>query len=222
MPVDLHIMDKAKLFSEPERRLVMTILEDTLAKVERCCPLGDLDIVIFPTENYTHPEAYHGGYTYSANCLEISVNPRHGLFAARFAVEFPALILHEVHHCLRFRHVRDWNVGELVVLEGLAMNAETAFGDAPLPTDSSMTDGTLLQLCAKALETKDEAGFDKTAWVYGRDSDEETPYIYLIGRKLVNAALSILTKNAFEAVAEDSQTLLALGKDGLGLNVHAP
>lgn len=213
-------MDQGKLFTGAERRMVMGILKQTLAKVDRLCPLGDLDVVIFPTENYTHPEGYHGGYTFSANCVEISVNPRHGLFAERFEIEFPALILHEVHHCLRYRHVGVWNVGELVVLEGLAMNAETTFGDAPLPTDYSMPEAALLQLCVKALDTKNDTGFEKTAWVYGRDSDEETAYIYLIGRKLVTSALNALNKNAFEAVDESCTTLLALGDQGLRQDVQ--
>ncbi len=220
MPVDLHIMDKAKLFSDAEHSMVLNVLRDTLAKVETYCALGDLDLVIFPTENYTHPEGYRGGFTFSANCLEISVNPKHSLFAKRFEIEFPALILHEVHHCLRYRHVAVWNVGELVVLEGLAMSAESAFGDKPLPKESSMSDEALLQLCRKACETQDDEGFEKTMWVYGRDSDEETPHIYLIGSKLVSSALGVLGKNAFEAVGESSRKLLALGGEVLIPDAH--
>ena len=222
MPVDLHIMDKGKLFSEAERSMVLNILRATLAKVENCCALGDLDVVIFPTENYTHPEGYHGGFTFSANCLEISVNPKHSLFAKQFETEFPALILHEVHHCLRYRHVKAWNVGELVVLEGLAMSAESAFGDRPLPTASSMSDEALVKLCRQACETQDDAGFEKSMWVYGRDSDEETPYIYLIGAKLVSSALDVLDKNAFEALGESSRNLLGLASKALMLEAHFP
>jgi hypothetical protein len=217
VPVDLHIMDKAQLFTGSQYRMVKNILEDTLGKIDRCSPLGDLDVVVFPTENYTHPEGYHGGYTFGANSLEISVNPRHELFTKRFEIEFPALILHEVHHCLRYRHVGAWTVGELIVLEGLAMNAETAFGDPPLPTESSMSEDTLLQLCVKACAAQHDESSEKTAWVYGRDGDEETPYIYLIGRKLVTPALARLNKNAFEAVGESSQTLLEIGSKALGL-----
>jgi hypothetical protein len=77
MSVDLHIMDKAKLFSDAERGMVLSILRDTIEKVENFCPLGDLDVVIFPTENFTHSDGYHSGFAFSANCLEISVNPRH-------------------------------------------------------------------------------------------------------------------------------------------------
>jgi Predicted Zn-dependent protease (DUF2268) len=220
MPVDLHIMDKAKLFSDAEQSMVLNVLKDTLAKVENCCPLGDLDVVIFPTENYTHPEAYHGGFAFSANCLEISVNPKHCLFATRFEIEFPALILHELHHCLRVRHVKVWNVGELVVLEGLAMSAESAFGDRPLSTDSSMSNEALLKLCRKACETQDDEGYEESKWVYGRDSDEETPYIYLMGSKLVSSALGVLDKNAFEAVGESSRKLLGLGSEALMLEAH--
>jgi Predicted Zn-dependent protease (DUF2268) len=222
MPVDLHIMDKAKLFSDAEHSMVLNVLKDTLAKVENCCPLGDLDLVIFPTENYTHPEGYHGGFTFSANCLEISVNPKHSLFATRFETEFPALILHEVHHCLRYRHVGVWTVGELVVLEGLAMSAEIAFGDRPLPTHSAMSEEALLKLCRKACGTQDDEGFEKSLWVYGRDSDEETPYIYLIGSKIVSSALGVMDKNAFEAVGESSRKLLGLGSETLMLDVHRP
>jgi hypothetical protein len=72
-------------------------------------------------------------------------------------------------------------------------------------------------LCVKACAAQHDESSEKTAWVYGRDSDEETPYIYLIGRKLVTPALATLNKNAFEAVGESSQTLFEFGSKALGL-----
>ncbi len=219
MAVDIHIMDKSGLFSPAQRDRVLVMINDALANVGLCCAIPDLDIIVFPTENYDHPEGYHGGYAFGPNCFEVSINPSHKLFETRFEIEFPGLVLHELHHCLRFPHVKTWTVGELVLLEGLAKRAELAFGNEQLPLDSALPFSARLDLCQQALDKRNDHGHGNTVWVYARNSDEESPHLYLIGDMLVSAALQNLQMNAFQAVDAKADFLLNTGAEVLGLRV---
>jgi hypothetical protein len=70
-----------------------------------------------------------------------------------------------------------------------------------------------------ALDKRNDHGHENTVWVYARNSDKESPHLYLIGDMLVSAALQNLDMNALQAVDSKADLLLNTGAEVLGLRV---
>ena len=212
MPVHVAIMDRGRPLSEPVRRQVLDQVKLGVAVVERHAPDLDVDLSVVPTGIYDHPRWYRSGKAFGPGYAQIEFTPDHTLFDSEWPREGAALVIHELHHCLRWpRSGSDWTLGDIVVLEGLAMLAEEADGTPPLDYGTPPSTEALSNLCARVWEERDRAECESTAWFRATKVDEEeldASVSYHVGRHMMKRAVRALEVDAFAAASLPTATLL--------------
>ena len=208
-------MGKGKLLNAKASSRVLECVHETLSKLEALHPITELDLVLFPSFNLTHPRWFRTGMCHSANAVEISFNPNHDLFDSRLEVELPPLILHEVHHALRYRHFDQWTIGENLILEGLARCAEGVLGDVPMDYNPQLPQDKLKELCTKAANEMDITDPEKFYWIWESYSNDHVSNMYHVGYWFAQTALENLNKNAFTVISHSYQSLMSTGREAM-------
>ncbi|MEL6800188.1 MAG: DUF2268 domain-containing putative Zn-dependent protease [Pseudomonadota bacterium] len=170
------------------------------------------DLAIVPTDIYIDPRWYRSGKAYGPGYAQIEFNPDHPRFETDWDTECGALVLHELHHCLRWKHVGPrWTVGEVVVLEGLAMLAESTSGFRPMDYGDAPPASVLSNLCKKAYLARSESESAEPAWFRSTEIlgvDLDAPVNYHLSKKMMREATRALGLNPFQAAGVSCETLL--------------
>lgn len=211
MGVNLHIMDKGRPLGDRCRIRVLTPINAAIATLMRYAPALDADLVIIPTDIYSHPRWYRSGKAYGPGYAQIEFNPDHPRFETEWDTEASALVIHELHHCLRWPFVSNWTIGEVIVLEGLAMLAEGWDGHQAMDYGNPLPTPVLDKVCMRALEEREREETEDTRWFRDTcvgDIFLDAPVNYQIGKRLMQLATTKLNVDPFQAASLPTETLL--------------
>ena len=114
--------------------------------------LSDVDVILYPTDfgRDWSISAHTAGPHLVVIGVDVALLTSDALYQ-----EVRCCLVHELHHCLRWRHVPRWTVAEAVILEGLAKRADIDAFRADVPD-------------AVIAEVRIEAGLDDLARRGGR------------------------------------------------------
>jgi hypothetical protein len=206
MPATMHMMGPEQFQSAEQRSRVMDCFAQTLAAIEEIHPIDRMDIVLFPTSNHVDPDNFIGGMCHNTHAVECSFNPDHPKFESEYRTNLPALLIHEVHHALRYRYAGPWTVGENLVLEGLAMAAEKQFGYGLPNYGEPLPKKALKKYCEMGFRDRhnpiNPAADPKTySWIWQQHGDKYTANMYHAGYRIISNALDDLALTPFAAIA---------------------
>lgn len=211
MTIQLHLMDRGQPLNPTLRDRVLDPIQAAVRTIATYVPAFDADLVIIPTDIYTHPRWYRSGKAYGPGYAQIEFNPAHPRFDTEWDREAGALVLHELHHCLRWPHVARWTVGEVIVLEGLAMLAEGVDGFLPMDQGDPPPDPILTELCYRAFAVRWDEESAATSWFRNTSVGGtvfDAPVNYHIGKAMMAKALTALDLDPFSAANRPAETLL--------------
>jgi len=201
----LHIMDQGGFLAPYSARL-KDAGQRAIAVLTQYSDLDAVDVSIQPSD-WGPDQPYCQAVATGPNAVQITVE-RTRIESYDIAKSFFRTLVHELHHCLRWRYVRSWTVTEALILEGLALRADTfASGDTtshiPKPQDIR-NDLEYLALHGSSPIT------DHRDWLYcGYDGATDLPSrIYTVGDYLMIRALKTLGINPFQAARLSAETLM--------------
>lgn len=203
MSIDVHIFDRGHAFGHARGTIDLTARragEDMALR----CGLTDVDVAIFPTDwGADQPEA--NAFTMGPHGVHVGIElahlPRYDIQSA-----FYRLMIHELHHCFRWRHVPRWSVSEALALEGLALLADEAMAGPranamPAPVDPQAELAVLRKKGHKKMEKHRD-------WLYAPDAKGAPFRIYTLGRYVMERALRQLDLDPFEAATHSADRLV--------------
>ncbi|MEM9910609.1 MAG: DUF2268 domain-containing putative Zn-dependent protease [Pseudomonadota bacterium] len=193
----------------PMRDPTIDVVRDALQRIQELVEVSDLDVMLVPTPNLSHPRFPVSGYCHNDHAVDCSVNPDHPRYEKTFDVEVPRSIVHEVHHALRYRFAGPWTVGENLVLEGLALCAEGALRCPPAEFEALPKD-VHHSLVTKAHQQKSfpinpNEDHRKYNWIWEANSPDHVANMYYVGRHIVETALANTSEDAFSAIKKPYQ-----------------
>ena len=209
MSLRLHIMGESYWQKHPMREPTLGVVSDALKRIQEFIEVSDLDVMLVPTPNLSHPRFPVSGYCHNDHAVDCSVNPDHPMYETTFDVEVPRSMVHEIHHALRYRFAGPWTVGENLVLEGLALCAECSTGCPPVEFEALPKD-VLKSLISKAHRQKDfpinpNEDYKKFNWIWEAHSSDHVANMYYVGRNIVTNALAKTKQDAFLAIDKPYQ-----------------
>lgn len=209
-------MDQGRPLADSVKERVLRPVEEAIRSLRSNAPELKADFAIIPTDIYVDPRWYRSGKAYGPGYAQLEFNPDHPRFESDWETECGALVLHELHHCLRWKHIGPkWTLGEVVVLEGLAMLAESTDGFQPMDYGAPPSDSVLSELCERAYSARSVGESAETAWfrsteIHGVELD--APVNYHLSKKMMQEATRALGLNPFQAAGLSSETLLRAWK----------
>ncbi|MEL7152119.1 MAG: DUF2268 domain-containing putative Zn-dependent protease [Pseudomonadota bacterium] len=212
MPIHWQIMDRGRRLTDGVRNQIETCVVDAVEIVEQKCPDLDADLSIIATDIYTDPRWYRSGKAFGPGYAQIELNPDHPRFKPDWEDEAAPLVIHELHHCLRWAEkAAEWTIGEVIVLEGLAMLAEETSGKHALFYGKPPRSQVLDRLCKKAFVHSGSAEGEDTSWFRAMEIEGEkleAPVNYHIGKAMMEVSLDAMGLDAFQAAKVPTATLL--------------
>lgn len=216
MPVYWKVMDRGRRLSDASLKRVETCVKAAVHILEQKCPDLDADLALIPTDILEHPKWYRSGKAFGPGYAQVEFNPDHPRFDTDWEDEGAALVIHELHHCLRWKDASTkWTIGEVIVLEGLAMLAERASEKRALDYGEPPSSKILEELCEKAFLHRTSPEGEDTSWFRAMHVDSEVldaPVNYYIGKTMMEVALDALGLDPFQAIKVPSSTLLSTWK----------
>ncbi len=206
MSIRVQILDSGGFFGR-RRALIRRTIDAALAHVHAICGLTDVDLVIHPNDH--GPDQFCiSAFTMGPHNIHIGIE-RSQLSSDELEADLYRTLVHELHHALRWRHVaRKWSVGEVIVLEGLALLAdERAAGphdDIARPL--SDPDAALSYLA----RFRDADVAAHRAWLYAPEPAQPggAARVYTIGRMLMERAIDARGLGPWAAAAIPADDLL--------------
>jgi hypothetical protein len=216
--IRVHVFDVRGRFGTG-RMALESLLYDAVAHVRARSRLRNVDLVVQPLDGTTGSYPIIGK-TFDGNNVHIAVDPSF-LDEEDGEAELSRTCVHELHHALRWRHVRRWTVAEAVVLEGLALVADhDAAGPAGVFADRALRDPNgALDYLARNSEAP-AALHDR--WLYSSEPEHpgDASRVYKAGKLVVGAALQALDETAWDAVRRPGIELVREGMAALGRPMH--
>ena len=192
------------------REKLLPLLEESVHALGGFFVVDRLDILAYPSF-YVIPELGVNGYSEGPHLLHIKLDATSPHFAAQYAQAIPALVAHEVHHCMRGRTVGyGRTLAEALVSEGLACAFELqATGRLPFYAQALGSEQIALML-ARAQAERHASTYDHAAWFYGSALAGIPRHTgYSLGYLLVTAALQQWQCTASDAVARPAADFFA-------------
>lgn len=213
MTIRVHYFDAGKLFGRSMATIRRTLV-DAVAHVEDRSTLADVDVVVQPLDS-GRDQFPIAAFTMGPHNIHIGIE-RSQLRGDDMEADLFRAAVHEMHHALRWRHRGPiWTVGEVVVLEGLALLADTAAAGPDDETDRPLTDpGAALQ---KLERIRAEPLSAHRHWLYSsEDSQPGGPErVYSLGRLVLGAALEAIDADPWQAATMRADDLLSCGAAAL-------
>ena len=110
LKTNVRFLGESKLSGSHVRAAVLDLTHATIESIGFYENINDIEVCLVPTPNHDHPDWFLNGYCYSRFVVLCSFNPDHPLFADSVETELPRLIVHEISHAVRYRHVTEWTV----------------------------------------------------------------------------------------------------------------
>ena len=208
MTIRTHILDAGALFGRARPRVARTI-ERAVTYVQRRSKMQDVDLVVQPTD-FGEGRMPVEAFCMSGHNVHIGVE-RAALRTEELEEDLYRVVVHELHHALRWRHVRTWTVGEGIVLEGLALLADQAAAGPQDVTQRPMKD---------VIGAIDYIGTHRDApirrhqrWLYSPEPEQPGAgdRVYTAGHRVMRAALQGLHISPWTAARRPGDVLLDAG-----------
>ncbi|MEM8850339.1 MAG: DUF2268 domain-containing putative Zn-dependent protease [Pseudomonadota bacterium] len=214
MAIHLHVMDRGRRLDPGTRASLLGPIQLAIREIKDRAPDLEVDLSVVPTDILDERFSCFRGVAYGPGAALIEVNPDHPKYADVWPEGGTALTVHELHHCLRWPHIgpEGWTLGEVAVLEGLAILAEEVVGP---PITSAPDPRSLPMLCDRLWAERHKVESEETAWFRADEADgtaTELAVNYLIGRAMMRKALAELSLDPFEAAYLPVEDLLAASR----------
>ena len=206
MSIHLHIMDRGGALAS--RRAEIEAAAQAAIDVYRTgTDLSEVDISLVPTDWGTDQPFCTAAAT-GPHGVQITIEASR-LDRYAISTSFFRTMVHELRHCLRWRHVTTWTVNEGLVLEGLALRADTL---ASRDTTSHIAPPDAPRVEELYVVRYGDAPLRKHRdWLYSSDdgTQDKPARIYSVGDYLMTRALETLGTDPFAAAALPAPDLIA-------------
>jgi uncharacterized protein YjaZ len=174
--------------------------------VERM-PLSEVDVVLHRNPYFVIPETGIGGYAPTGNVVQIYLDPNNENFASCFSMELAATLVHELHHCMRWRGPGyGKTLREALITEGLAQNFEAEYRGAPPFYAVALREDQLKEMRCKAEHDLDNDSYIHADWFFGSEGRRIPRHTgYSLGYEIVNEYLRTCKMSAAQLWAESAK-----------------
>ncbi|MBM2577355.1 hypothetical protein JQC91_13685 [Jannaschia sp. Os4] len=208
MTIRTHILDAGGLFGRRLPKVNRTV-DAAVTYVCKRSRLTNVDLVVQPTD-FGRDRMAVDAFCMSGHSVHVGIE-REALTSDDWEDDLYRAVVHELHHALRWRHVRRWTVGEALVLEGLALLADQAAAGPQDVTQRPMEDydGALDYIHVH----RDAPIHGHQRWLYSPEPEQPGAghRIYTAGHHLMRAALRDLHITPWTAARRTGSELLDAG-----------
>ena len=165
-----------------------------------------MDVVLHRNPSFVIPETGVCGYAPTANLVEISLDPNNKNFVSCFSMELAATLVHELHHCMRWRGPGyGKTLREAIITEGLAQNFEAEYRGAPPFYAVSLRDDQLKEMRVKSQIDLDSQSYIHADWFFGSETRGIPRHTgYSLGYEIVAEHLRVHKTSAVKLWAESA------------------
>lgn len=161
-----------------------------------------IDAIFLDAPSQVIPEYGVGGYSLSGNIVYISIDPDSDKITKQ---ELLLTILHEVHHCMRYRGPGyGETLGEAMISEGMASLYETEHSSKP---PIYVTVNITEEEVARAKSLLNDKTYDHSEWFFGTKSVSRW-FGYTYGYRLCKGYAERHHTNAREMVSSPAKLIL--------------
>lgn len=166
MSLRIHLLDAGRVL-DPWRMQIEPLIHDSLAELSDHFDLSDLDVIVYPSTQ-SIPELGVNGFAESGHLLHLKLDVSNRYFASQHAQAIPALLAHEVHHCMRDRTVGyGETLAQALVSEGLACAFERQVTGRLPAYATALSDTQLDEWLQRALPHLHSPSYDHASWFFG-------------------------------------------------------
>ena len=206
MTVSITFYDRDNGLSKTQRAAFEDQAKGTVEAISARLPMPDIDVLILTTVNYSRGVYSFTGHTISPHVTMFFVDPGIDTLADYVTAFFPALLAHELHHCLRWPYFSK-TIGEAIILEGMALRAERdlgferrALGQAP--------DQAQMQAMFDKAQSEIDAPHDGS-WIYSAPGGDGWSWIYHLGEYVVDLAFEAEGWDVFSQIDTPAPEIFA-------------
>jgi len=197
-------------FEENKTRIFQKT-ELTLKKLIKIFNVEDFQISIEPFSS-DNPDLKIRGAADEPHKIWLKLNVSYSNFDEIINIYLAQSIAHEFHHLVRKEVVKDWNLLELLVMEGLALHFEIVFFDAERSfLTQAISDKDIKDLKNEIISDLFNEDFDHKFWQNKRDKQNKIPpsFVYRFGYRIVKEYLmKNPSKNAVILYKEPAKSFL--------------
>ena len=208
MTIRCQILDAGGHFRR-RAPLIRRAVAEAVRYVEDVSDLGDVDLVVHPTD-FGRDQFAIAAFTMGPHNIHIGVE-RSQLSSEDLEAELFRTVVHELHHALRWRSIARWTVAEAVILEGLALVADHAAAGRQDWVDRPLADleGALSYVIAH----RDRRLEDHRAWLYTSEPQQPgaVARAYTVGLLLMRGAMRALRTDPWSAARRPAAELIDAG-----------
>ena len=154
---------------DAHRSTIVEVVTQTLGQTEALLPVESVEILVFASAQRSIPGYGLGGYTPSADRIDLIFDPGFQDLNGVIGSRLPGVLAHELHHAARWGTVGyGTTLLEAVVSEGLADHfaLEVTFGSPP-PWSLALDQQELERWMATARESWTDPGYQHSRWFFG-------------------------------------------------------
>lgn len=222
MSIQIAFSNGSGLLSAEVEAEIRAGIDEGLVALAAHMPVAPIAIAVHQHE-FTSRFTGLGGMSYGPDSCTIWVDDANPALRLDTRRKVASITVHEVHHCLRQRHFphrhwTDWAGGEVLVLEGLAMQCEVWLGyEQSLNVtdyDSQHTDGLLDRLAPDIAAKPPEGGQPVWSWLYALNGYREQVYraLYPMGHLVVGRYLDRTGHDPITALSLPWQEIWEIGR----------
>jgi hypothetical protein len=191
----------------PWREQMETLCADTAKWIVERIALSEVDVVLHRNPFSVIPETGICGYAPSGNLVEVSLDPNNGNFASSFSIELGATLVHEFHHCMRWRGPGyGRTLREALISEGLAQSFEAEYRGSPPFYAVSLNDDQLKEMRSKSEVDLDNESYVHADWFFGSEARGIPRHTgYSLGYRIVAEHLRAHETSAAELWSESAR-----------------
>ena len=167
---------------------IRAIIEATLRQVIKVVPLTAVRIIVVPDPKRAIPTFGIGGRTPNANTVFLYLDLAFPEFPRVLSERLPSLLVHELHHCLRWRGPGTGRtLFEALISEGLADHFAMELLGAKHPWSNAFPRDETAKFLALAQPEFDSTTYNHPRWFFGGDHTLPWWTGYTLGFRLVEA-----------------------------------
>ncbi len=186
-------MNKFKIIVSSEfgmnKDKIYKITELTLKKLVKVIEVEDFQITIDP---FSSDNQYWkiSGATDDPHKIWLELNVAYSNFEELKNIYLPKAIVHEFHHLARKEFINDWNLLELLVMEGLALHFEMEMlNTEKSPLTRDITDEEIQNVKSEIISDLYNEDFDHKFWQNKTEREAPQAFVYRFGYRIVNEYL---------------------------------
>ena len=168
---------------------ILRASQDICQKLVEIIEVQDFKITIeaFTSDN---PYLKISGGTDEGNEIWLKLNTKFSDFSKLIEVHLPGAITHEFHHLARKQLIKEWNLLELLVLEGLALQFEKeVLKKGVTPHTAEISDDEVKNYLIEIKRDLFDDDFDHKYWYNKTEKKVPQSFVYRFGFRIVEEYL---------------------------------